>query len=47
MMVSPPMAGALADHIENASVTFLLASGMMGICVLALLAFRKTAVSTD
>ena len=47
MLVSPPMAGALADQIENVSVTFLLASGMMGIGILALLAFRKTAVSTD
>ena len=47
MMVSPPLAGALADKIENVSVTFLLASGMMSICILALLAFRKTALSTD
>lgn len=47
MMVSPPIAGALADQLENVSVSFLLASGMMGICIVVLLAFRKTAVSAN
>ena len=47
MMVAPPLAGALADRMGQVSVTFLLAVGMMCVCILALLVFRKTAVSVD
>lgn len=47
MLVSPPMAGALADHMGNVNITLILAAGMMSICILALLAFRKTALSTS
>ncbi len=45
MMVAPLLAGALADRVGNPNVTFLLASGMMGICIFAMVAFRKRAIA--
>lgn len=45
MMMAPPLAGGFADHLENVNVTFLLGSGMMGVAILALVAFRHTATS--
>lgn len=47
MMVAPPIAGALADFTDNVSLTFQLASGMMGICILALIAFRRIASANN
>ena len=45
MMIAPPMAGAIADRVNDVSVTFLLGSGMMAGAILALMVFRRTATA--
>ncbi|MFT7592707.1 MAG: MFS family permease [Paracoccaceae bacterium] len=45
MMIAPPMAGAIADRVNDVSVAFLLGSGMMVAAILALVAFHRTATA--
>lgn len=45
MMIAPPLAGAIADRLGNADVTFVLATIMMAAAILALGVFRRTAIA--
>ena len=44
-MIAPPLAGATADRIEDVNVAFVLGAGMMGVAILALVAYRQTATA--
>ena len=43
MMIAPPLAGAIADHLENINSTFVMGSVLMGLAIVALFAFGRTA----
>ncbi len=44
MMLAPPLAGAIADRLDNVGATFALGSAMMGLAIAAQLGFNRTAV---
>ncbi len=43
MMIAPPLAGAIADRLENVNSTFVLGSVLMALAIAMLFAFNRTA----
>jgi MFS family permease len=44
MMLAPPVAGAIADYIQDTNVALILAALMIGAAILAFGIFRRSAI---